>query len=1069
MKRQQQITISRPLHHRDSDDYFGLMRFVGLAIAILMFLTVTAFPVAADETAQDKSSATAERKAALPLLDGEWKLHSVTTVSGVLTAPSRDMPTGHIGNGNLVVNGEAIDLKVVNASGFKAEVRLTGPPGVPALATIDRLGDVIKMTVEELEEPTKPQAGSPSDELVLQAADKHEQKFSTFEFWKVDPNRSKTVLALRDLQVQVNTLRLEGRQEDIATIGKKIAELTGSLKRMDMSPKITSLTQQALQAREKGDHDRADKLEFEANKLSKQLLAEMNVAANQVQIFAATTPIKAGAVLNSSNSKLVAVDAASVPTGAVIDPANVWGQFSRTSRSTGDWILSESLLSDDPNVSSSIPEGYRVITVPIDAKTNHAGMLQPGNRIDLLLTIEEPDAESVQQVSRVVPLLEYIEVFAVGSNASTGTASAQTRSLSLIVTSEQAMKIQQAREKGKISTVLRSSQDKDLINPVAMEESELTTFDADKPSPFVGEWRLDSVEPESLQSAFFEDDPIFKDFEQFKSQVWVRNGILYSSGDEPIDLGKSAVRISDDKWEISLPGDSQGKCWARQFGTVLRLNFMGTGTDCVHEYWLVSPERKDVTQQLLRLNSQLSSSRAAGDAPKSMEVETSIARLNGRLHQLDVQPAVDSLTFMAIRAREKGDHVDAHNLEIDAKELARMQQKLVPDEPTDKSSGPVKQALERSALEEVRQALLSACETCEADTVSFAKEYRAAVAARPPENSKEAAAKQKKLTALEVKLKRSVALAFKAQGKLQDVKLQLAELDLADVRAKHKRRAGLAYKIIQRRIEQLKNDDPLSWNQVSAEQTKDKRSAEDSLPVFATPQELVAYFQDARSTDRWDECCNVLANDEVNRSAGIMLRVITAMQSVVNLAKALGANINDPEVGKTIGAVTKLEELLDRSLYENPTAAAIAAHKKICSPTLLWQSSAIVSAAEYSATLRAAAGMLIDPKRFLEESMPIMWEMEKPDEEAKADWRVTVTGDTARAENLNSARDPNSLVEPYNLELIKVAGTWQISSLTAAASIMKLQESGKPADDVNPAALAPAVIDLQYTHSSIEE
>lgn len=751
---------------------------------------------------------------ALPLLAGDWKLQSMETLPQNSSLQWGSV-SGRIHGGKLVMNGETVELEVVTASEFRAEVKLTGPTGAPARAIIDRFGDVIRITSKVMTEPREPHAENQSDVAIAQEAAEASPESIVLEFWKVDPSRSKTVQALRDLQLQVNTLRLEGRQEDMAAVGMKIADLTNSLKRMDMSPQITSLTQQALQAREKGDHGSADKLELEASKLSKQLFAETN-AANQIEAFVATTKIEPGDLLNRSNSKLVAVDATSMPEGAVTDPAEVWGQFSSTRRSPGDWILSQQLQPDSRDTGSSIPPGYRVITIPIDATLSHTDLLQPGNRIDLLLTLQERDPNSGQRTGQVTPLLENIEVFAVDAATDANTDSVQTRNISLLVKPQQAVKVQLAREKGRLSTALRSREDTDMMGDVTMEESDLLTDDSDKPGPFDGEWRLDSIEPESLLKEIVEDDPSIQDFEQLKSQIWIRNGILKSDDDEPIDLGKSADRISDDKWEISLPGDSPGKCWARRFGTVLRLDFTGTGTDLVYEFFQVPPDRRHVTRQLIVLNSQLSAFRAAGDAPKSKEIEVSISQLNARLQQLDAQPMVDSLTFMAIRAREKGDHHAARQYEIDARELADQLHQYVPAEPTAKSSEAVNQAIERSALEEGKQALLSACESCEADTANFAKNYRAAVAALSPENSKEAAAEQQKLRALEIQLKRSVTLAFETQSKLQDVKLQLAELDLAEIRARHERRSGLARQIIKRRVADLMSGEDLRWSQAKS-------------------------------------------------------------------------------------------------------------------------------------------------------------------------------------------------------------------------------------------------------------
>ena len=198
-----------------------------------------------------------------------------------------------------------------------------------------------------------------------------------------------------------------------------------------------------------------------------------------VTVLTALAPIKHGEALTTMNTQFITVDAEQCPPGVVTDLEQIAERASKVPRAAGDWILVDQLGEKGQiGAVQSIPPGYRVATIPVDATTNHSGMLQPGNRIDLLLAFEDRDKGTGERVSRVIPLLEYIEVFAVDSTqfgVDQGGENAQARNISLLVTIEQNMKLTLAKKKGQISTVLRSSEDKDEVEFNGMDESFLTS------------------------------------------------------------------------------------------------------------------------------------------------------------------------------------------------------------------------------------------------------------------------------------------------------------------------------------------------------------------------------------------------------------------------------------------------------------------------------------------------------------------------------------------------------------------------------------------------------------------
>ncbi|MEP3481886.1 MAG: Flp pilus assembly protein CpaB [Fuerstiella sp.] len=210
----------------------------------------------------------------------------------------------------------------------------------------------------------------------------------------------------------------------------------------------------------------------------KQYLANKD-GENEVPMataLVAAAEIEFGSPLTELNTRLISVPAATCPEDAIVDMEQVKDKALKISRSPGDMIrLSQ--LAEGQGKTVRIPDGMKVATIPVDATTNHSGILQPGNRIDLLLTYSVKQRGGRDTIEKVAPILQYIEVFAVenqvfGAEGSAG-ENTKARNISLLVTDEQAMKLTLARKKGDLSTMLRSNSDKGEIDLAVLSEESL--------------------------------------------------------------------------------------------------------------------------------------------------------------------------------------------------------------------------------------------------------------------------------------------------------------------------------------------------------------------------------------------------------------------------------------------------------------------------------------------------------------------------------------------------------------------------------------------------------------------
>lgn len=118
--------------------------------------------------------------------------------------------------------------------------------------------------------------------------------------------------------------------------------------------------------------------------------------------------------------------------------------------------------------SGSLKEGTRAITIQVDEINSVSHMIEPGNLVDLMLTLSGGDDGSKSQ--SVVPFLEKIKVLATGQKITRDDPAEQDgrrrvsySTLTLEVTPAQAARLTLATELGKIRAVLRNEKDKEAI------------------------------------------------------------------------------------------------------------------------------------------------------------------------------------------------------------------------------------------------------------------------------------------------------------------------------------------------------------------------------------------------------------------------------------------------------------------------------------------------------------------------------------------------------------------------------------------------------------------------------
>jgi pilus assembly protein CpaB len=156
-----------------------------------------------------------------------------------------------------------------------------------------------------------------------------------------------------------------------------------------------------------------------------------------------------------------------VPPGAVTKMEDVEGRRTRTAIYPGEPILDTKIFDRGANEHGAtvmIPKGLRVVSVKVDSVSGGSGLILPGDRVDVAVILRADHTRGVPDATTKT-FLQDIKVFAVNDqfqvDSSTDDKSITAKTVSLLVTPEQAQMVMVASEAGKIQLVMRSPDEKD--------------------------------------------------------------------------------------------------------------------------------------------------------------------------------------------------------------------------------------------------------------------------------------------------------------------------------------------------------------------------------------------------------------------------------------------------------------------------------------------------------------------------------------------------------------------------------------------------------------------------------
>ncbi|WP_418791039.1 Flp pilus assembly protein CpaB [Phosphitispora sp. TUW77] len=211
-----------------------------------------------------------------------------------------------------------------------------------------------------------------------------------------------------------------------------------------------------------------------------------NVKTKSVAVANARIPEKTLITANMVTMK--DIPAEYVNSHAVSDMSQVVGSTARAEIEAGEQILDTKVVkidSDRQSLAYSIPLGMRAISIKINEQTGVGGLLKPGDRVDVLGTVEveifspDPNVNTTREIKTHV-LLQNAEVLAVGTDigepkaeGEKNSASASAGTVTLAVPNEKTQLVAYMASKGDLYLTLRAPADNSIEDRPSIDSMEL--------------------------------------------------------------------------------------------------------------------------------------------------------------------------------------------------------------------------------------------------------------------------------------------------------------------------------------------------------------------------------------------------------------------------------------------------------------------------------------------------------------------------------------------------------------------------------------------------------------------
>lgn len=204
-----------------------------------------------------------------------------------------------------------------------------------------------------------------------------------------------------------------------------------------------------------------------------EVMSQNQNESEYAQVLVAVTDIGPGIPLDETNVAFKRWPLEAVPQGAVTKEEEFVERALKGGTVAGEVIMLAKLGEKGVfGASSEIPEGMRAVTVSVDSTKTHSGQIQPGDRVDVLVTYKS--RTPLGMITKTKAVLEFIKVFSVDSRRASAAGESEeaiAKNISLLVLPDQANLLMLAQNKGTLHLALRHKTDSEPAKAATVDDS----------------------------------------------------------------------------------------------------------------------------------------------------------------------------------------------------------------------------------------------------------------------------------------------------------------------------------------------------------------------------------------------------------------------------------------------------------------------------------------------------------------------------------------------------------------------------------------------------------------------
>ncbi|MDA1013378.1 MAG: Flp pilus assembly protein CpaB [Planctomycetota bacterium] len=231
-----------------------------------------------------------------------------------------------------------------------------------------------------------------------------------------------------------------------------------------------------------------------------------------VLVLVAAIDVTSGTKLDETNTKFMKYPKSKVPENAVTSYEQYEMRAPIRKLAVDDVVLT-TMLGEKGHfgASNKIPQGMRVVTIPVTDSMSHSGQIQPGDFVDVILTFKHRHPD-LGQITKSKVILDYIEVFSIDNNRDGGSEPKEkfAKNVSLLVTPRQMPIVPLAKSMGQLELSLRRQGDGEVVENETMDstilsDAELLASLRDDPKEEKVNQDKDSMTAEDVRRALAEE------------------------------------------------------------------------------------------------------------------------------------------------------------------------------------------------------------------------------------------------------------------------------------------------------------------------------------------------------------------------------------------------------------------------------------------------------------------------------------------------------------------------------------------------------------------------------------